>query len=117
MSAHEPEGSENYTTRESIFQFLVNYKQRCDGNPPSLQEIAESCAVSISTANYHLTRLEVEGRITIWGNPRRQIAITGGTWQIHTSPNDDRFAAHDSHNDTNLSPEQNVGSKSAKPSL
>jgi len=67
-------------TSELIFQFLVDYKRQHDGNTPSTHDLAEGCSVSISTANYHLTQLQLKNRIRILEQRPRQIEIMGGTW-------------------------------------
>lgn len=68
------------STRETIFEFLVQYKREHDGNTPSTREIAEACCLSISGVNYHLFRLEVGDRIRISEDGRRNIEVTGGAW-------------------------------------
>ena len=35
----------NFTTREKAYAFIVRYKQRHDGSPPTLDEIAAACGV------------------------------------------------------------------------
>jgi SOS-response transcriptional repressor LexA len=70
------------TTRELVYDFLVQYKREHDGNTPTTREIAEGCCLSVSTVKYHLTRLEVENRIYITGDRRRNIEIMGGNWDL-----------------------------------
>jgi SOS-response transcriptional repressor LexA len=80
MSSNE--GIDNpASTRDRIFDFLVRYKQAHDGNSPSLREIADACHIVLSGAHYHLTRLEMDGRIHIEGQRSRTIEIVGGAWQ------------------------------------
>lgn len=68
------------STKDRIFAFLVDYKRQYDGNSPVAREIAQACGISISTVNYHLTRLELEDRIRLVG--RGQIEIVGGVWKL-----------------------------------
>lgn len=68
------------TTRELIFQYIVQYKRAHDGNTPSLREIAEACNLSSpSSVQYHLFWLEMEGRIRMFGERRRAIEIVGAS--------------------------------------
>lgn len=71
---------DNPTTREQVFDFLVDYKREHDGLAPALKEIAEACILSESTVKYHLFMLERENRIRIQG--RRGIEIIGGVWDL-----------------------------------
>lgn len=71
------------TTRDLVFDFLVWYKREHDGSTPSTREIAEACCLSPSTVQYHLLNLEIEDRIRISGERRRNIEIVGGTWHLH----------------------------------
>ncbi len=66
-------------TREHVFAFVVQYKREHDGLSPTISEIADACYLHPSTARYHLTRLELEGRIRITG--RRGIEVIGGAWE------------------------------------
>jgi hypothetical protein len=67
-------------TRELVFEFLVRYKREHDGNSPTVREIAAGCNVSLGTVYYHLTRLELDHRISVMGDRRRNIEIKGGNW-------------------------------------
>jgi hypothetical protein len=78
-------------TREAVFEFVVDYKRRHDGNPPSTPEIAEACAISDATAYYHLTKLEAEDRIHMGGERRCLIEVVGGQWTFEsTQPTEER---------------------------
>jgi FaeA-like protein len=74
------------TTREQIFAFLVRYKRGHDGNSPTTRDIADACSTSISTASYHLDRLETDNRIRRLGQHHHQIEIVGGVWQFPARP-------------------------------
>lgn len=72
--------SDNPTTREMVFRFIVEYKRRHDGLSPSVGDIAAACVLHPSTVKYHLLKLENSGRIRIVG--RRAIEVTGGSWDL-----------------------------------
>jgi hypothetical protein len=93
--------SNEATVREAIFRFLIDYKQQYDGNTPSVREIAEACSTSISNVNYHLTRLEHEHKIRMWGERRRMIEIVGGSWAFESQ---DSFSSESSGQDHNDQP-------------
>jgi hypothetical protein len=73
------------TTRDLVFAFLVRYKREHDGSTPSTREIAKACCLSVSTVHYHLLNLEIEDRIRVSGERRRNIEIVGGTWALSGS--------------------------------
>lgn len=82
------QGNANGETREIVFEFLVQYKRQHDGNTPSTREIAETCCLSTSAVNYHLTWLELEDRIRVSRDGRRRVEIVGGIWELSTSEDD-----------------------------
>ena len=84
---------ETPTSREQVYDFLVQYKRVHDGNSPSTQEIAEACNMSTTTVSYHLTRLEIDNRIHVPGNRRRMIEIIGGHWDIEEKARSNRSSA------------------------
>jgi len=64
---------------EKIYQLVVLYKAANDGNPPSMEYLAQGVGVAKSTVLRHLRRLEEQGRIEL--RPGRQyIRIAGGRW-------------------------------------
>lgn len=69
-------------TLDSVFDFLVKYKTKHNGNTPSLREIMVGCNISsTSVVNYHLMKLEIGGKIKREGI--RGIEIPGSTWTYH----------------------------------
>lgn len=75
--------TDDVSTREDVFQFLVNYKRTHDGNTPTTREIAEACCLSsTSSVRYHLLKLELDDRIRTYGDRQRRIEIVGATWDF-----------------------------------
>ena len=72
------------TVRDAIFKFLIQYKEQYDGNTPSAREIADACSTSVSNVNHHLTRLERDHKIRMWGEHRRMIEVIGGSWAFES---------------------------------
>ncbi len=70
----------NPSTRDRIFNYIVQYKREHDGLAPAITEIAEACFLSVSTVKYHLFMLEREDRIRMEG--RRRIEVVGGVWDL-----------------------------------
>lgn len=73
---------------ERVYQFIVNYKRRHDGNSPTFREIMEGCTItSTSMVLYYLTGLEKRGLIRrpepVFGNRNAtKIEIVGGRWLL-----------------------------------
>lgn len=67
---------------ESIFAAVVELKRRLNGNSPTIREIAERVgAPSTSVVDYHLCRLEDQGRLTRAVDGRaRMIFVYGSRW-------------------------------------
>ncbi len=95
-------------TREQIYDFIVQYKTRHNGNSPSLREIAEACTIVHSCVRHHLTQLEKENQIRILNNRSRTIEVVGSSWhppQGHESAgeagvgDDDSGGLHDTESD------------------
>lgn len=71
--------------RRQIFQFIIDYKRKHDGNSPTLREIMEANAISSSSAMRHiLKQMEEQGSI-IYGQDgdSRSIQVVGGQWNYH----------------------------------
>jgi hypothetical protein len=84
MSDFQRDGHEQPSSRELVYDFLIQYKQQHDGNSPTTREIADGCHLSPGTVNYHLTRLEIDRRIYVAGDRRRNIEIVGGAWSMQS---------------------------------
>ena len=70
----------NSDKQKRVFKYLTLYKQRNDGNSPSLREICAVCSIpSTSNAMYILISLERKGMIRLPGGVRN-IHIVGGKW-------------------------------------
>lgn len=68
------------TRPERMFQFIVDYKRANCGLAPTVREIGESVGISsVSVVNYHLDRLQAQGRI-IRLVRKRGIMIPGAKW-------------------------------------
>jgi SOS-response transcriptional repressor LexA len=64
--------------KDEVYDFIVEYKTKHEGNSPSFAEIMEGCQLnSTSQVNYYLDQLEIEGRIRRDGV--KSIYI-GGKW-------------------------------------
>jgi len=73
-------------TRERVYEHIIWYKTRNDGNSPTMQELCIACGLYIAcgikyelTIFFHLNKLEEEGKIRRKG---RQIFVTDGRWSI-----------------------------------
>jgi SOS-response transcriptional repressor LexA len=95
---------ESLPSRELIFNFLVRYKSKHNGNTPTTREIATACCLSVSTVKYHLAQLQIQDRIRVLAERPRQIEIVGSSW----SPPGSRSgpSAGQSDQDTSLDREQ-----------
>lgn len=67
-----------HQTRDQVFAFIVEYKRAHDGLSPATGEIAAACQLHTSSVRYHLTQLQLEGRIRVV--PHRGITIVGSGW-------------------------------------
>ena len=70
------------TTREKIYEYIIEYKKENDGNSPSYQEIAKELGgISTNTVRYQLNCLAAAGLIEL---PEKYdahgIRVVGGTW-------------------------------------
>ena len=70
--------------QKNIFDFIVGYKSRNDGNSPTIREIADGCGISsTSVVSYNLLKLAGEGVIALsGGGVARRIEVIGGSWTI-----------------------------------
>lgn len=69
-------------TEFAVYQFIIAYKGECDGNSPTLREIAAGIGLaSVSDLPARLRRLEQVGLVWLTGNgPSQRICVTGGKW-------------------------------------
>lgn len=65
-------------TRQTIYNFIIQFKRDHDGLSPTLEEIAAGCFLSKAGVKYHMPYMELQGMIRIDG--RRGIEIIGGSW-------------------------------------
>lgn len=72
------------TSRQRIYDYIVEYKRGHDGNSPSLREIGEACHLVISVVKSHLDRLERDGWINRISKESRGIEVVGGQWQLYS---------------------------------
>lgn len=64
-----------------LYQYIVNYKRRFDGNSPTRREICEDCGISsTSVATYKLHQLEAAGLIKLAAGRAGHISVVGGEW-------------------------------------
>jgi SOS-response transcriptional repressor LexA len=73
----------NNPVKQSVFNFIVQFKQRHDGNSPSMREIMAGCNIrSTSVVNYYLELLVKDGMIVCSEDAQRSrmISVVGGTW-------------------------------------
>ncbi len=69
--------------RSDILAYIIAYKRRNDGNAPTLDEIGQQFHTTKSNVDYHLRRLEREGKIVLPGRGlKRQIQVVGGVWRM-----------------------------------
>jgi SOS-response transcriptional repressor LexA len=78
--SHNPLDDDAPSTREQIFDYLIRYKKKHDGNTPSNRRIAQDCHVSPSTVAHHLARLERANRIRLSDDEYRSIEIVDAEW-------------------------------------
>ena len=65
--------------RKEVYEFIVKYKTDNDGLSPSMREIMAQGVSSTSVVDWHLKKLEQEGKISC--NGVRGIKVTGGKWR------------------------------------
>lgn len=67
-----------------IYQYIIKFKMKYDGNSPSIREIAEDCNISsTSMVAYYLEKLVDQGLIEISdGLERNKIMVKGGNWRL-----------------------------------
>lgn len=89
-------------TEFAVYQFIIAYKGECDGNSPTLREIAAGIGLaSASDLPARLRRLEQVGLVWLTGNgPSQRICVTGGKWlppeqNGETTPNNQEGETHD----------------------
>mgnify|MGYP003146078229 CR=1 FL=1 len=64
-------------TTDRVFEFLVSYIEKFQ-YPPTIRDIMVGLDLSsTSVASYHLTKLELQGRISITREIARGIRISG----------------------------------------
>jgi hypothetical protein len=66
--------------RDTIYKFIIDFKQKYDGLGPRLRDIADHVMLSESTVKYHLMVMEIEGRIRFLNRPG--IEVVGGVWEL-----------------------------------
>ena len=60
---------------EQVYAFVQSYKQEHRQLSPSLQEIADHCFISVTTAMRYLDRLEAQGRVLRGLGQKRAIRL------------------------------------------
>ena len=67
-------------TRTRVFDYIIEYKNENDGNPPSVSTIMAALGISSkAVVKYHLDALEAEGLIV--KRPGEQyILVVGAEW-------------------------------------
>ena len=65
--------------RKEIYEFIVKYKTENDGLSPSMREIMGQGVSSTSVVDWHLKKLEQDGKISC--NGVRGIKVIGGEWR------------------------------------
>ena len=65
--------------RKQVYEFIVKYKTENDGLSPSMREIMGQGVSSTSVVDWHLKKLEQEGKISC--NGVRGIKVIGGEWR------------------------------------
>jgi len=68
------------STRDCVYEHIIWYKTRNDGNSPTMQELCIACGIkSKSTISFHLKNLEKAGKIR---RKKGRIYVTDGRWGI-----------------------------------
>ncbi len=65
--------------RHGVYKYIIKYKSDNDGLSPSMREIMAQGVSSTSVVDWHLKKLEQEGKIRCSGV--RGIKVTGGEWR------------------------------------
>jgi SOS-response transcriptional repressor LexA len=72
-----------------VFNYIISYKRRNDGNSPTLRQIMAACKIaSVSMVHWYLRVLQRRGLIEIIeGSVARGIKVAGGNWgwQMNTN--------------------------------
>ena len=63
--------------RQSMLQYIIDYKIAHNGNSPEIREIAEAFGTVPSVVSYHLSALEAAGLIERQRNTARMITVPG----------------------------------------
>ena len=63
--------------RQSMLQYIIDYKIAHNGNSPEIREIAEALGTVPSVVSYHLSALEAAGLIERQRNTARMITVPG----------------------------------------
>ena len=63
--------------RQSMLQYIIDYKIAHNGNSPEIREIAEAFGTVPSVVSYHLNALEAGGLIERQRNTARMITVPG----------------------------------------
>ena len=63
--------------RQSMLQYIIDYKIAHNGNSPEIREIAEAFGTVPSAVSYHLSVLEAGGLIERQRNTARMITVPG----------------------------------------
>lgn len=81
--------------RDEVFAFVVGFKEANAGDSPTLEEIAAAVGLrSASSAAYHVTRLEDEGRIERDTGLQARIRVRGGCWVMGVSSSQELTRLH-----------------------
>lgn len=68
-------------TTDTVYEFIVKFKLRHNGNSPTLREIAHGCDLSSnSTVTYHVNKLKEDGRVVVRDGMARSIDVAGSRW-------------------------------------
>lgn len=76
-----PAGTRNAYDPDVVFDFVVEFKHKHDGNSPTLREICDGLQISsTSMAHRALADLHKQGRIRVDTSRARGIIVVGGRW-------------------------------------
>ena len=64
-----------------ILSFIIRYKEKNDGNSPSLDEISIATHAAKSNVHDHIQMLVSMGKIEVEGKDSRSIRVIGGHWE------------------------------------
>ena len=66
---------------DKIFDFIVDYKKKNDGNSPTVRTITEQFGISSTSVTYYVLRKLVKwGKITLNKGTAQLINVVGGRW-------------------------------------